>query len=401
LSADGVPGIGSPADDSSDELLRRTPNVNPNVNYTLCAPDGVTCYANTNPSGNTEWEQFKIDTVGPFDPTKMDHLVPAIPAGIWSVNLKGMDLSNLNAYRAQYDIIAPPQCPSADPCDLPPPPAPLLPYLVGDTIWLDTNGNGTQDAGEAGISGVKVNLVDVEGNVIGTTTTDAQGKYSFQVENGVYTVKVDASNFTSGGALSGYKPTVDYSSDNIGDNERTQSVSGLNVMTYDFGYLPPCNLSTAQTLTQGGWSNKAHADLRNELLTAGKFPVVIGNSQNSVTLTMPEAVEKFLPSSGTPRQLAGRLTDGQANNIKNTLAGQTMTATLNYLQWNGLAAATLTQGPYSGKSVLEVISLANQALGSGNVTSTVYSNLTNALDSVNRNLDDGKVNLGNLACPNR
>jgi hypothetical protein len=29
---------------------------------------------------------------------------------------------------------------------------------LGDFIWIDLNGNGTKDAGEPGINGVKVNL---------------------------------------------------------------------------------------------------------------------------------------------------------------------------------------------------------------------------------------------------
>ena len=45
---------------------------------------------------------------------------------------------------------------------------------------------------------------------------------------------------------------------NASVNERSQSVAGANVMTYDFGYVMKCDLYMAQTLTQGGWCNKAH-----------------------------------------------------------------------------------------------------------------------------------------------
>ena len=613
---------GAPNDDDRSAVYRRSPN----VNYSVCTPGKTVCYSNANPSGNSEWEQFRIDTVGPFDPTKMDHLAPNIPAGVWTVNLNGVDMDNLNAYRVQYEIVtAPPQCPTADPCDLPDPPAPLLPYLVGDTIWLDTNGNGIQDAGEAGIPGVFVQLIDANGLPAGSAVTDGEGKYSFPAENGVYTVKVDASNFTPGGALANYEPTSDYSGDNVGDNERTSSVAGFNnlnydfgyvnylvgdtiwldtngngiqdngeaglpgvaiklmdgtgnaiattttdgsgkysfrvtkgsytvkvdesnftsggvlagyvptvdysgdgagdnersqsvasanVLTYDFGYTRPaslgdrvwqelqrnglqdagepgmagvtvtltgsdgstkttqtsstgnylftglmpgvnytvrvtapagfafttpfnwnpangtdnnadatgnlgtytlvsgqslttvdaglvqtsCNLSTAQTLTQGGWSNRAHARLLDGLVSQGKIPVRIGNDQNSITLTTRTAVQNFLATGGTPRQLTGGHVTNPTSNIRNTLASQTLTTTLNYLQWSSLGPATLRSGPYAGKSVLEVIYLANQALGSG-ATSTVYSNLTNALDTINNNLDGGTCNRGNLVCP--
>ncbi|MBK9462535.1 MAG: carboxypeptidase regulatory-like domain-containing protein [Sphingobacteriales bacterium] len=44
---------------------------------------------------------------------------------------------------------------------------------------MDTNGDGIQDAGEPGVSGVTVTLYDANGDVLATTTTDASGAYSF------------------------------------------------------------------------------------------------------------------------------------------------------------------------------------------------------------------------------
>src|ERR1051326_6884475 len=54
------------------------------------------------------------------------------------------------------------------------------PAALGDFVWSDTNGNGQQDAGEAGIGNVTVNLLDSTGtNVLASTTTDANGAYHF------------------------------------------------------------------------------------------------------------------------------------------------------------------------------------------------------------------------------
>ncbi len=51
---------------------------------------------------------------------------------------------------------------------------------IGNYVWFDTDGNGTQGAGEKGISGVGVNLLDATtGAIIATTTTDANGFYLF------------------------------------------------------------------------------------------------------------------------------------------------------------------------------------------------------------------------------
>jgi len=55
---------------------------------------------------------------------------------------------------------------------------------LGDRIWEDSNANGQQDAGEAGIAGVTVQLKDAGGNVIATTTTDGNGLYGFDVVPG-------------------------------------------------------------------------------------------------------------------------------------------------------------------------------------------------------------------------
>ena len=61
-----------------------------------------------------------------------------------------------------------------------PPPAPPTPtYAVGDFVWVDANSNGVQDAGEAGLPGVTVNLLDSAGTVLASMVTDAAGYYHF------------------------------------------------------------------------------------------------------------------------------------------------------------------------------------------------------------------------------
>ena len=67
-----------------------------------------------------------------------------------------------------------------------------LPASLGDRVWHDANLNGVQDAGEAGISGVTVQLKNAAGSVIGSTVTDATGYYNFSVDAGTYSVAVVA-----------------------------------------------------------------------------------------------------------------------------------------------------------------------------------------------------------------
>ena len=64
------------------------------------------------------------------------------------------------------------------------------PAAIGDFVWLDTNGTGQQDAGEPGIAGVTVKLLDSTGTtVLQTTTTNGSGLYSFAVAPGTYVVQ--------------------------------------------------------------------------------------------------------------------------------------------------------------------------------------------------------------------
>ncbi|WP_458094335.1 SdrD B-like domain-containing protein [Roseomonas sp. WA12] len=61
---------------------------------------------------------------------------------------------------------------------------------TGNVLFLDENGNGLRDAGEAGVAGATVRLLDGSGNVAATTTTGADGAYGFSnVTPGQYQVQ--------------------------------------------------------------------------------------------------------------------------------------------------------------------------------------------------------------------
>ena len=62
---------------------------------------------------------------------------------------------------------------------------------LGDYVWEDLDGDGVQDSGEAGISGVTVKLLDQSGALITSTTTDENGYYSFgNLTPGTYYISV-------------------------------------------------------------------------------------------------------------------------------------------------------------------------------------------------------------------
>ena len=56
------------------------------------------------------------------------------------------------------------------------------PATLGDVVWHDVNGDGTQDGGEPGIAGLGVALHHASdmATPLATTTTDAVGIYGFE-----------------------------------------------------------------------------------------------------------------------------------------------------------------------------------------------------------------------------
>jgi uncharacterized repeat protein (TIGR01451 family) len=72
------------------------------------------------------------------------------------------------------------------------------PLAIGDRVWADTNANGRQDAGEFGLAGVRVDLLDetnapakdANGVAVVFETTDPEGLYNFDnLIPGTYHVK--------------------------------------------------------------------------------------------------------------------------------------------------------------------------------------------------------------------
>ncbi|HDA6016548.1 TPA: fibrinogen-binding adhesin SdrG C-terminal domain-containing protein, partial [Staphylococcus aureus] len=105
-------------------------------------------------------------------------------------------------------------------------------YNLGDYVWEDTNKDGIQDANEPGIKDVKVTLKDSTGKVIGTTTTDASGKYKFtDLDNGNYTVEFETP--------AGYTPTVKNTTAEDKDSNgltTTGVIKDADNMTLDSGF---------------------------------------------------------------------------------------------------------------------------------------------------------------------
>ncbi|HEX5341736.1 MAG TPA: SdrD B-like domain-containing protein [Duganella sp.] len=114
---------------------------------------------------------------------------------------------------------------------------------VGDRVWEDTNGNGVQDSGEAGIDGATVQLKDSNGNVVGTVVTHDGGQYSFTVDPGTYTVSVaPPAGYSFTGAGKGGNGALDSDVDAAG-NATVTLAAGENNPNIDAGVYRPASLS--------------------------------------------------------------------------------------------------------------------------------------------------------------
>jgi len=112
---------------------------------------------------------------------------------------------------------------------------------LGDFVWEDSNGNGIQDAGEAGISGVTVNLLSSTGAVVSTTTTNGTGAYGFSgLTPGSYSVQfVAPTGYVYSPKGQGSDNGKDSDADSTGKTASVTLVSGQNNITLDAGLYKP------------------------------------------------------------------------------------------------------------------------------------------------------------------
>ena len=115
------------------------------------------------------------------------------------------------------------------------------PACIGDYIWEDKNANGIQDAGESGVAGVELNLVDgngavvknINGDTVAPITTKDDGAYKFcQLVPGEYQVKVTK------------LPDNYYiTRDNVGDDSKDSDISSFLATSGD---MPKTTLDSGE-----------------------------------------------------------------------------------------------------------------------------------------------------------
>ena len=114
----------------------------------------------------------------------------------------------------------------------------IIQNVLGDLVWEDLNGNGLQEAGEPGVAGVAVILMDMADNIVSSDTTSSSGEYSFEnLTPGTYTLEFqppDGYSFTIKDA--GNNDSIDSDADPV--SQRTDPITlaaGQSDLSWDAG----------------------------------------------------------------------------------------------------------------------------------------------------------------------
>ena len=186
----------------------------------------------------------------------------------------------------------------------PPPPTSAS---LGNLVWNDTNQNGVQDAGEVGVPNVTVNLLDTVGNVLDTTTTDANGLYTFtNLLPGSYVVEfVKPGSTVFSPQNQGSDPTKDSNADTTtGKSGIVTLVDGQFDDTIDAGIHTPESTPELASLGDRVWfdTNKNGLQDAGEVGVPGVLVTLYNSSDVALATDTTDAdgyylFEKLAPGS--------------------------------------------------------------------------------------------------------
>ncbi|TWU05881.1 MSCRAMM family protein [Stieleria varia] len=154
----------------------------------------------------------------------------------------------------------------------------IAPSSISGSVWSDNDGDQKRDAGEVAIPGVSIRLIDGDGELLQTTTTDSSGRYSFHgLAPGIYSVsEVQPSGFFHGGQLIGSHGGTVLVEDLIDAIELRGVVDAID---YDFPELPPATISGfvfkdgADLALSSTPSPESLRDYRDGLFTSDDLPI--------------------------------------------------------------------------------------------------------------------------------
>ncbi len=166
-----------------------------------------------------------------------------------------------------------------------------------------------------------------------------------------------------------------------------------------------------RTQTIGGWGatpsgNNPGVFLHENFDAVFPTGIEIGSGDNTILFTNAQAITDYLPGTGTPRKIKDSYIDPTKREVNNTFISQILALTISlgfdaaiadFAEPSGyLGDLILSEGALAGKSVSQVLDLANRAL-SGSKTGYSISELNEALSIINENYVDGEINNGFLS----
>lgn len=250
---------------------------------------------------------------------------------------------------------------------------------IGDFVWNDLNADGIQDAGEAGIPNVTVNLLNSGGTVIGTTTTDANGFYHFtNLTPGTYGIEfVPPAGYTVSPANQGANDAVDSDANTVtGRTGNYTLVAGQTDNTVDAGM----HLTALANIGDFVW-NDLNADGIQDAGEAG-IPNVTVHLLNSVgtvigttttnanglysftNLTPGTYGIEFVPPAGYTISPANQGANDAVDSDANTATGRTGNYSLIAGQTDNTVDAGMHQA-VAQNGLTKAITATNQASTSG------------------------------------
>ncbi|MFM8573003.1 MAG: collagen binding domain-containing protein, partial [Pirellula sp.] len=153
-----------------------------------------------------------------------------------------------------------------------------LPSSISGKVYEDIDQNGAWNSGDSRISGVQIDLLDRDGKLLATTTTQADGSYRFEgLAPGSYTVveRQPEGYFQAGqqlGSAGGNATTVDTISSIV-------LTDGLDAIDYDFLEIPPGIVSGyvfqdgSELLTSDGQPPGDLTGIRDGVRTPDDLPI--------------------------------------------------------------------------------------------------------------------------------
>ncbi|MCP4105010.1 MAG: Cna B-type domain-containing protein [Desulfobacteraceae bacterium] len=253
---------------------------------------------------------------------------------------------------------------------------------VSGKVFNDFNGDGTQNSGENGLSGVTIELIDKKGNITATTTTSADGSYSFSgVPAGGYTAReTDPEDFVSTTPnevsftlLDGGAATANFGdqtagtisgkvfNDFNGDGTQNPGENGLSNVTVELVDESGQIIATVTTVADGSYS---FADVEEGSYTVQETDPegFISTTSNSVQVSLPSG------ESGT-----ANFGDHETGTVSGKVFNDTNGNGKQDSGENGLGSVTVELVDESGQVIETVTTVADGSYSFADITEGVYT----------------------------